>query len=70
MASALEQPPPQPTSWIPNRKPTAGIIAAAVTAGAVWAAKAFGGVDMPADVAAGLTGVVSFVVSYLIPEGA
>ena len=65
MAGALEE---KQVSWVPNRKPVAGIIASSLVAFGVWAAKAFGQVDVPADIAAGMAGVIAFVVAYLVPE--
>jgi hypothetical protein len=57
------------TNWIPNRKPVAGVIAASVTTVVVWYLGTRG-IEVPADVAVASTGLITFIVSYLVPEAA
>lgn len=52
----------------PNRKVMAGGLAGALTTIATWAADAFGGVKVPGEVAAAITTVIAFAVSYFVPD--
>ena len=56
------------SSAIPTNKVTAGVVAGAVAMIVTWAAKAFGHVDVPAEVVVGLSTVATFVVQYLTPD--
>jgi hypothetical protein len=59
----------QPTA-APTDKVAAGAIGGAITVIAVWAVKAFTDVDVPAEVSAAVTAIVSTVLAYLVPERA
>lgn len=63
MTELVDQPSAKPT-----RKVAAGGIAGAVTMIAVWAAKLFGNVDVPAEIAVAISTLVSFATSYLVRE--
>lgn len=58
----------EPTNWTPNRKPVAGFVGAAAITIVVWFAR-MRGVEIPGDVTAALTGLISFGMSYFVPEG-
>lgn len=51
----------------PQPKVAAGAFAGAVTTLLVWGLKQFSGVDLPGEVAASLTTIISFGVSWLTP---
>lgn len=53
---------------IPHRKVNAAALAGGVSIILVWAIKEFSGHAIPGEVASGLTTVLSFIVSYLVPE--
>lgn len=59
--------PNQPTA-APVKKTTAGALAGAVVTIAVWAARAFAHVEVPPEIAASAVVVVTFGVSYVVPE--
>ncbi len=61
----MTQPSPRPT-----RKVTSGALAGALVTIGVWCVQEFAGVVVPAEVAAAAVVVVSFCVSYVVPEGA
>lgn len=52
----------------PNRKVNVGVIAGAIATIIVWASKAFGGVEVPAEIAVALTAIITFATQYLTPE--
>lgn len=54
----------------PTAKTNAGGIAALVVLVLVWALKQWAHVDMPPEVAAAITGIVTYVASYLAPPKA
>lgn len=54
----------------PTNKVIAGVLAGAVTTIGAWAARAFGGVEIPAEVQGAITVVVTAVVQYLVPDAA
>ncbi|WP_018687034.1 hypothetical protein [Actinokineospora enzanensis] len=55
------------TSNAPTRKVGAGAAVGAITVVLVWIAGSLG-VEIPADVAAAVTVLLSFAASYLVPE--
>ena len=54
-------------SNMPGRKVTVGALAGATTVIAVWLL-GMAGIDMPAEVAAAVTVIISFGLSYAVPE--
>ena len=52
----------------PHRKISVGALAGGLSIILVWLIKAYGHQDMPAEVASGLTTVLTFVTSYIVPE--
>lgn len=54
-------------SRAPTQKVTAGILAGAITTIGIWALKSFAKVDIPGEVSAAITTVLTFLVSYLVP---
>lgn len=52
----------------PHRKISVGALAGGLSIILVWLIKAYGGQDMPAEVASGLTTVLTFLTSYFVPE--
>jgi uncharacterized membrane protein len=55
------------TSSVPAQKVTAGAIAGALVTIAIWLSKTYGHVDIPSEVAAAITTVLTFIVSYIVP---
>lgn len=53
---------------MPNRKVGAGALSGAVAVLLIWIADAFGGVKIPAEQGAGLTTILTFMVSYFVTE--
>jgi putative flippase GtrA len=53
---------------VPSQKVTVGVLAGAITTIVIWALKSV--VIIPGEVAAAITTVLSFVVSYLVPPAA
>lgn len=53
---------------MPTRKVTVGALTGAIMAIAVWAAKQWGHLDVPADVAVAGTAVLTFVFQYMVPD--
>lgn len=53
---------------IPMRKVGVGLAVGSGIAILVWAAKTFGGVDVPADIALAGNTVITFIVQYLVPN--
>jgi hypothetical protein len=43
-------------------------LAGAIVAIIAWALKAFGGIDLPAEVVSAAVVIVSFIIGYLTPE--
>jgi hypothetical protein len=66
--------PVRQASSVPTRKVAVGGLAGAITFIAVWVLNNFdllpGGKDVPGDVAAALTTLLTFVISYLVPPSA
>jgi hypothetical protein len=52
----------------PTNKVVAGVLAGAITTIGAWAARQFGGVELPAEVQGAITVAVTFVVQYLVPD--
>lgn len=52
----------------PTNKVFAGALAGAVAVIIAWAAKAFGHTDMPPEIAAAVSTVLTFVVQYIVPD--
>jgi hypothetical protein len=55
-------------SNVPTRKVAIGGAAGAVATILVWASKAFGGVEVPAEIAVALTALITFGLQYAIPD--
>ena len=55
---------------MPNRKVGSSALAGGLSIIMVWALKEWGHVDMPPEVASGVTVVISFITGYLVPESA
>ena len=51
-----------------DRKVTAGALAGALTVIGGWALREFGGVDLPAEVASAVTTLLTFGVSWFVPN--
>lgn len=51
-----------------NRKVGSGALAGALSIILVWVIKTFGGHELPAEVASGVTTVMTFVTSYFVTE--
>lgn len=56
------------TSAAPTRKVVAGVLAGAMTTVGVWAAKQYGGVEMPPEVQGAITVLITAVVQYVVPD--
>lgn len=52
----------------PTNKVTAGALAGAIVGIATWAADAFAGVKVPAEVAVSMSVVVTFAVQWFVPD--
>lgn len=52
----------------PDRKVTAGALAGALTIVLVWAVQEFAQVVIPGEVASAITMIITFCVSYLVPN--
>ena len=59
----------QPTA-APTRKVTAGALAAALTTILVWVLSEFAGVELPPEVAAAVTSILTLGAAYIVPERA
>lgn len=59
---------PITSPYVVDRDNAANVAAAAVVVIVVWAVKQFGKVDIPPEVAAAITGVVSFIVIQMVPS--
>lgn len=55
---------------IPSRKVNAGGAVAAATVILVWAAKRFFEVDIPADIAVAISGLLTYLVQWAVPNAA
>jgi putative flippase GtrA len=51
----------------PTQKVTVGGLAGAVTTIAIWILKTYAKIDIPGEIGAAITTVLTFIVSYLIP---
>jgi len=51
----------------PAQKVTAGALAGAATAIGIWLIKTFGHIDIPGEIGAAITTILTFIVSYLVP---
>lgn len=58
---------PQMATRVPSQKVAAGALAGALTTIAIWAIKTFAHQDIPGEVAAAITTVLTFIVSYIVP---
>ena len=58
----------EPPSLKPNRKVVVGAVTAFLTTVAVWGSEKYLGTELSPEMATSLTGVLSLVVSYLVPE--
>lgn len=54
----------------PTTKVLSGALAGAITAIGVWALKTWGHTEMPGEIAASASVVVTFIVQYFVPEAA
>lgn len=52
----------------PSNKVFAGALAGALAAIIAWAAKTFGHVDMPPEIAVAVSTVLTFVTQYVVPD--
>lgn len=52
----------------PDRKVTVGIAVGGFVAFAAWAIKAFGGPELSAEAAVGLSAALTFIVQYVVPN--
>lgn len=52
----------------PSRKVAVGGMAGALATIVVWASKAFGGPDVPAEIAVALSAAFTFLLQYIIPD--
>jgi hypothetical protein len=59
---------PRMQTLVPSQKVTVGVLAGSITTIVIWALKSV--VVIPGEVAAAITTVLSFVVSYLVPPAA
>lgn len=57
----------EPTA-VPTRKVAVGGAAGAIATIVVWTAKAFGDVEVPADIAVALTALITFALQYIVPD--
>ena len=55
---------------VPSQKVTAGALAGALTTIAIYVVKAAGGPEIPGEIGAAITTVLTFIVSYLVPPAA
>jgi hypothetical protein len=55
-------------SNVPTRKVALGGLAGAVATVIVWASKAFGGVEVPAEIAVALTAIFTFALQYFVAD--
>jgi len=55
-------------SMTPTNKVSAGGITASLAVVIAWAAKEFWRVEVPTEIGIALAGVLSFVVSWLVPD--
>jgi len=53
---------------MPTRKIGSAALAGGLSIILVWTIKQFGHVEIPGEVASGITTVLSFVVGYFVPE--
>lgn len=53
---------------MPSRKISSSALAGGLSIILVWGIKQWGNIEMPGEVASGLTTVLSFIVGYLVPE--
>ena len=54
-------------SATPAQKVTAGAVAGAVTTIVIWVLKAYAHIEVPGEIAAAITTVLTFVVAYVVP---
>ena len=55
---------------MPTRKVGSGALAGALSIVLVWVIQTYGGQQIPAEVASAGTTILSFIVSWLVPEAA
>jgi hypothetical protein len=52
----------------PTRKVSAGVLAGALSIILVWGVKTYGGVALDGEIASAITTVMTFLVSYFVPD--
>ena len=52
----------------PDRKVTVGLFAGAIMTIVAWTSKAFGGVEIPAEVALAGSTIIVFILQYVVPN--
>ena len=55
-------------SIAPTRKVNAGGITASLAVVIVWAAKEFARVEVPAEIAVAMTGILAYIVQYIVRD--
>lgn len=55
-------------SSAPSRKVALGGMAGALATILVWVSKAFGDVEVPAEIAVALSAVFTFILQYIVPD--
>ena len=53
---------------MPSRKVNAGGITASLAVVIVWAAKEFARVEVPAEIAVAMTGILAYIVQYMVRD--
>lgn len=59
---------PKPTNWVPNRKPTIGLVSVQIMAVASWAIEPLVHVSMPPSVQLSAAGIIAFCMMYIFRE--
>lgn len=55
-------------NWKPTRKVNVGVVTGAIVVAAVWAVQTFSKTTVPAEVASALTTLLTFIVSWVVPD--
>lgn len=58
------------TTYLPNRKIAAAGIGVPISVVLAWAVQTFAGVEIPAEVATAIGGLISTFLGYMVPESA
>ena len=53
---------------IPTRKVSGGMLAGAISILFLWAAKTYGGIEMPGETGSAITTILTFVTSYFVTD--